>query len=53
MLKFRLVFSTTVEKNETEFTVSLSNDGGLGMIVRIPKPIREELGNPTKIKFLK
>ena len=23
------------------------------MITRIPKPIREELGNPAKIKFLK
>ena len=44
---------TRWKKDETEFTVSLSHDGGLGMIARIPKPIREELGNPTKIKFLK
>ena len=38
-------------KNETEFNVSLGENSG-SYICRIPKPIVEKLGIPSKIKFV-
>ena len=40
------------KKNETEFSVSISNDGNGSHVCRIPKPIIEKLGNPNRIKFV-
>ena len=40
------------KKDETEFSVSVSNDGNGSHVCRIPKPIIEKLGKPNKIKFV-
>ena len=36
------------KKDETEFLVSVSNDGNGSNVCRIPKPILKKLGNPNK-----
>ena len=43
---------TRWKKDETEFTVKLSNDGRNSTICRVPKPIQDFLNNPTSIKFV-
>jgi hypothetical protein len=43
---------TRWKKDETEFTVKLTDDGKNGIICRVPKPIRDRLGSPKSIKFL-
>ena len=40
------------KKDETNFDVSVNNDGNGGYICRIPKPIVQKLGITTSIKFL-
>ncbi len=40
------------KKDETEFTVSVNDDGNGSHVCRIPKPIIEKLGKPNKIKFM-
>ncbi len=40
------------KKDETEFSVSVSNDGNGSNVCRIPKPVIEKLGNPDRIKFV-
>ncbi len=38
--------------DETEFSVSVSNDGNGSNVCRIPKPIMEKMGQPNRIKFI-
>ena len=37
---------------ETEFSVSVSNDGNGSNVCRIPKPIMEKMGQPDRIRFV-
>lgn len=43
---------TKWKKNETEFKMSVIDDGKGSRYVRIPKPLDEKLGNPDRIKFI-
>jgi hypothetical protein len=43
---------TRWKKDETEFSVNLSDDGSGSIICRVPKPILEMLGQPSGIKFV-
>ena len=38
--------------NETEFSVSVSDDGNGSNVCRIPKPIMEKMNQPNRIKFI-
>ena len=44
--------TTRWAKNQMEFTVKLNHDESRGCIAIIPKPIVEQLGKPTGIKFV-
>jgi len=43
---------TKWKKDAREFTVTVSDDKRGSMFCRIPKPILEQLGSPTSIKFV-
>lgn len=43
---------TRWKKDETEFSVKISDDGSGSLICRIPKPIIDRLGSPSSIKFV-
>ncbi|MGI0073949.1 MAG: hypothetical protein ACREA3_09070 [Nitrosotalea sp.] len=43
---------TKWSKDAKEFTVKVSNDKRGSRFCRIPKPILDQLGSPTSIKFV-
>jgi len=43
---------TRWKQNEKEFPVKLTNDYAGSVICRMPKPIFEMLGKPSRIKFM-
>jgi hypothetical protein len=48
----RMVLLTRWKKDETEFSVKLTDDGKDSIICRVPKPILDRLESPSSIKFV-